>query len=204
MNCLSLNYFLYEQNCLTLNHVGWIRSTHEAVGSGVVGSSNRPSWLGAVVPCWRAGGLSLWWCPAHEAEKGSGCTRMRRAERQHATVQAGGRTCPPCCPRLCTHPQVGLLTGDVSIRPESACLIMTTEILRSMLYKGAELIRDIEWVVFDEVRTRSWQGLRVEGGTHCVGCLLRSGWGREGGAYEEVRYERGEFPLAVDACVLGF
>lgn len=28
---------------------------------------------------------------------------------------------------------------------------MTTEILRSMLYKGAELIRDIEWVIFDEV-----------------------------------------------------
>lgn len=28
---------------------------------------------------------------------------------------------------------------------------MTTEILRSMLYKGADLIRDVEWVVFDEV-----------------------------------------------------
>ena len=47
--------------------------------------------------------------------------------------------------------QVGLLTGDVSIKPESPCLIMTTEILRSMLYKGADVIRDIEWVVFDEV-----------------------------------------------------
>jgi antiviral helicase SKI2 len=46
---------------------------------------------------------------------------------------------------------VGLLTGDVSIRPDSSCLIMTTEILRSMLYKGADIIRDIEWVVFDEV-----------------------------------------------------
>ncbi len=52
--------------------------------------------------------------------------------------------------------QVGLLTGDVSIRPESACLIMTTEILRSMLYKGAELIRDIEWVIFDEVGALGW------------------------------------------------
>jgi hypothetical protein len=31
--------------------------------------------------------------------------------------------------------QVGLLTGDVSMKPESPCLIMTTEILRSMLYK---------------------------------------------------------------------
>ena len=46
---------------------------------------------------------------------------------------------------------VGLLTGDVSIKPESSCLIMTTEILRSMLYKGADLIRDVEWVIFDEV-----------------------------------------------------
>lgn len=46
---------------------------------------------------------------------------------------------------------VGLLTGDVSLRPEASCLIMTTEILRSMLYRGADIIRDIEWVIFDEV-----------------------------------------------------
>ncbi|UPR01051.1 ATP-dependent RNA helicase [Chloropicon primus] len=46
---------------------------------------------------------------------------------------------------------VGLLTGDVSIKPEASSLIMTTEILRSMLYRGANMIRDIEWVIFDEV-----------------------------------------------------
>ncbi|KAG9305006.1 hypothetical protein G9A89_007409 [Geosiphon pyriformis] len=46
---------------------------------------------------------------------------------------------------------VGILTGDVQISPEASCLIMTTEILRSMLYKGADLIRDVEFVVFDEV-----------------------------------------------------
>ena len=46
---------------------------------------------------------------------------------------------------------VGVITGDVSINPEASCLILTTEILRSMLYKGADLIRDIEWVIFDEV-----------------------------------------------------
>eukprot|EP00850_Spirogloea_muscicola_P020625 SM000222S06966 [mRNA] locus=s222:39028:49965:- [translate_table: standard] len=46
---------------------------------------------------------------------------------------------------------VGLLTGDVSIKPDALCLIMTTEILRSMLYRGADIIRDIEWVIFDEV-----------------------------------------------------
>jgi len=46
---------------------------------------------------------------------------------------------------------VGVITGDVSINPDASCLIVTTEILRSMLYKGADLIRDIEWVIFDEV-----------------------------------------------------
>ena len=47
--------------------------------------------------------------------------------------------------------QVGLITGDVSLNPTGACLVMTTEILRSMLYRGADIVRDIEWVVFDEV-----------------------------------------------------
>uniref|UniRef100_A0A3P9I6U1 SKI2 homolog, superkiller viralicidic activity 2-like n=1 Tax=Oryzias latipes TaxID=8090 RepID=A0A3P9I6U1_ORYLA len=50
-----------------------------------------------------------------------------------------------------TFKDVGLLTGDVQLSPESACLIMTTEILRSMLYNGSEVIRDLEWVIFDEV-----------------------------------------------------
>ncbi|CDO92159.1 unnamed protein product [Kluyveromyces dobzhanskii CBS 2104] len=46
---------------------------------------------------------------------------------------------------------VGLITGDVQINAEADCLIMTTEILRSMLYRGADLIRDVEFVIFDEV-----------------------------------------------------
>jgi len=47
---------------------------------------------------------------------------------------------------------VGLVTGDLQLNvDDSTCLIMTTEILRSMLYRGADLIRDIEWVIFDEV-----------------------------------------------------
>ncbi len=46
--------------------------------------------------------------------------------------------------------QVGILTGDIQIRPDSSCLVMTTEILRSMLYRGADLIRDVEFVIFDE------------------------------------------------------
>ena len=50
-----------------------------------------------------------------------------------------------------TFEDVGILTGDVQIRPEASCLVMTTEILRSMLYRGADLIRDVEYVIFDEV-----------------------------------------------------
>jgi antiviral helicase SKI2 len=50
-----------------------------------------------------------------------------------------------------TFDEVGILTGDVQINPEASCLIMTTEILRSMLYRGADIIRDVEFVIFDEV-----------------------------------------------------
>ncbi|PAV90719.1 hypothetical protein WR25_05500 isoform A [Diploscapter pachys] len=46
---------------------------------------------------------------------------------------------------------VGLITGDIQINSEGFCLIMTTEILQSMLYNGSDVIRDLEWVVFDEV-----------------------------------------------------
>ncbi|KAJ3323070.1 hypothetical protein HDV06_002516 [Boothiomyces sp. JEL0866] len=50
-----------------------------------------------------------------------------------------------------TFGDVGILTGDIQIKPEASCLVMTTEILRSMLYRGADLIRDVEFVIFDEV-----------------------------------------------------
>ena len=46
---------------------------------------------------------------------------------------------------------VGLVTGDVSINQNASCLVMTTEILRSMLYRGSEIIREVAWVIFDEV-----------------------------------------------------
>ena len=46
---------------------------------------------------------------------------------------------------------VGLMTGDVTINPSSSCIVMTTEILRSMLYKGSEITREISWVIFDEI-----------------------------------------------------
>ena len=46
---------------------------------------------------------------------------------------------------------IGLMTGDVTINENSSCLIMTTEILRNMLYKGSQILKEIAWVIFDEI-----------------------------------------------------
>lgn len=46
---------------------------------------------------------------------------------------------------------VGLITGDVVINPSASCLVMTTEILRSMLYRGSEVIREVSLIVYDEI-----------------------------------------------------
>lgn len=46
---------------------------------------------------------------------------------------------------------VGVVTGDVNLNPEASCVIMTTEILRNMLYRGVDAIKNIEWVIFDEI-----------------------------------------------------
>jgi ATP-dependent RNA helicase DOB1 len=46
---------------------------------------------------------------------------------------------------------VGLMTGDVVINPSASCLVMTTEVLRSMLYRGGEVMREVGWVIYDEI-----------------------------------------------------
>ncbi len=50
---------------------------------------------------------------------------------------------------------VGILTGDIKMNPEAPCLIMTTEVLRNMLYKNdtetMDYIKSVGIVIFDEV-----------------------------------------------------
>ena len=46
--------------------------------------------------------------------------------------------------------RVGLLTGDNAINPEADVVVMTTEVLRNMLYEGRPL-HDLAFVVLDEV-----------------------------------------------------
>eukprot|EP00210_Caulerpa_lentillifera_P001649 g1585.t1 len=46
---------------------------------------------------------------------------------------------------------VGLLTGDITINETASCLVVTTEVFRSMLYENNSILREIRTVVFDEV-----------------------------------------------------
>lgn len=46
---------------------------------------------------------------------------------------------------------VGLITGDIQINTNSQCLIMTTEILRNLVYKSSDLLLNTEYIVFDEI-----------------------------------------------------
>ncbi|MGN6523067.1 MAG: DEAD/DEAH box helicase [Actinomycetes bacterium] len=47
--------------------------------------------------------------------------------------------------------QVGLLTGDNSINSEAPVVVMTTEVLRNMLYAGSTTLAGLGYVVMDEV-----------------------------------------------------
>lgn len=47
--------------------------------------------------------------------------------------------------------KVGLLTGDTSVNGEADILVMTTEVLRNMLYAGSSTLNTLGFVVMDEV-----------------------------------------------------
>ena len=47
--------------------------------------------------------------------------------------------------------RIGLLTGDQSINGDAPVVVMTTEVLRNMLYAGSEALQGLSYVVMDEV-----------------------------------------------------
>jgi ATP-dependent RNA helicase HelY len=47
--------------------------------------------------------------------------------------------------------RVGLLTGDVTVNGEAPVVVMTTEVLRNMLYAGSSTLHGLGYVVMDEV-----------------------------------------------------
>jgi ATP-dependent RNA helicase HelY len=46
---------------------------------------------------------------------------------------------------------VGLLTGDTNVNASARIVVMTTEVLRNMLYADSDLLADLSFVVMDEV-----------------------------------------------------
>ncbi|HSP51805.1 MAG TPA: DEAD/DEAH box helicase, partial [Cryobacterium sp.] len=46
---------------------------------------------------------------------------------------------------------VGLLTGDTNVNPQARIVVMTTEVLRNMLYADSDLLTNLAFVVLDEV-----------------------------------------------------
>ena len=49
------------------------------------------------------------------------------------------------------HDEVGLLTGDTNINGNARIVVMTTEVLRNMLYADSPALRGLRYVVMDEV-----------------------------------------------------
>ena len=47
--------------------------------------------------------------------------------------------------------EVGLLTGDVNLRGDAPIVVMTTEVLRNMIYAESRTLEDLAFVVLDEV-----------------------------------------------------
>ena len=47
--------------------------------------------------------------------------------------------------------RVGLLTGDNAVNPGADVVVMTTEVLRNMVYAGSPALDGLAWVILDEV-----------------------------------------------------
>ncbi|QSB06761.1 DEAD/DEAH box helicase [Natronoglycomyces albus] len=47
--------------------------------------------------------------------------------------------------------KVGLLTGDTVINPDASVVVMTTEVLRNMIYASSPALKNLRYVVMDEV-----------------------------------------------------
>lgn len=78
--------------------------------------------------------------------------------------------------------RVGLSTGDASIQTDSAIMIMTTEILRNIMYRTEEetedkstnrdALADVGIVVLDEVSVNPHRGLNTARGHEVTGSLM--------------------------------
>ncbi|VDN36643.1 unnamed protein product [Gongylonema pulchrum] len=54
---------------------------------------------------------------------------------------------------------IGLMSAGMTLNPDASCLVMSTDILRSLLYRGSDLVRKVDWVIFDEMHYIPENGL---------------------------------------------
>jgi len=69
--------------------------------------------------------------------------------------------------------QVGLVTGETSIHPEAPVVVMTTEILRNLIYDDPASLAQVRWVILDEIhyideypRGTVWEEVIIQAPAH--------------------------------------
>jgi superfamily II RNA helicase len=130
--------------------------------------------LGSAAPIteWKGFRLSLFQIQAIEALRAgenvllaapTGAGKTLVAEYAIADAVARGRRCVYTAPikalsnqkyrdfRDAPDMEVGLMTGDVTVKPGAQVLIMTTEILRNAIFEDPGGLHDVDYVIFDEV-----------------------------------------------------
>ena len=99
---------------------------------------------------------------------------------------------------------VGLLTGDNSINGDASIVVMTTEVLRNMIYAGADL-EDVAVVVLDEVhylqdrfRGAVWEEVIIHSPRHIQMVALSATVSNPGEFTDWMRERRGPTELVIE------
>ena len=128
-------------------------------GSG----SSRPSgsrWTGSSTGPWTpsTAGSRCWCRPPPARARRSSPTMPRPGPWSwgaRRSTPRRSRPCPtrssPSCPSATGTTGSGLLTGDVSHQAHAPIVVMTTEVLRNMLFARSSVLDGLEVVVLDEV-----------------------------------------------------
>jgi ATP-dependent RNA helicase HelY len=101
--------------------------------------------------------------------------------------------------------RVGLLTGDNSVNGRAPVVVMTTEVLRNMIYANAEELDDVGVVVLDEVhylqdrfRGAVWEEVIVHAPRHIQFVALSATVSNAGEFTDWVRERRGRTHLVIE------
>ena len=117
--------------------------------------------------------------------RGRARRRPRRSPRAaRPSTRRRSRRCrtrsTPTWPAATAPHRVGLLTGDNAINGDAPVVVMTTEVLRNMIYAGSPALRDLRYVVLDEVhylqdtyRGPVWEEVIIHLARACASCACR-------------------------------